>query len=138
LCAGCDWWVYARGVAGMKKAIILILLILPTAHAAPVCSDEWTQKDTQYQAVFITLTAVDWLQTKEIARNPRFSETNPLLGGNPSQQKVDIYFTSCILAHTAISYCLPRKYRRIWQVCWIGIEAGASWHNVAAGVRIKF
>jgi len=119
----------------MKKLIILILLILPVA---PVCADEWTQKDTQYQVVFIALTAVDWLQTKEIARNPRFSETNPLLGGNPNQQKIDIYFASSILAHTAISYYLPRKYRRIWQVCWIGIEAGTSWHNVAAGVRIEF
>ena len=117
----------------MKRLIIILCLL-----ATPACADEWTQKDIQYQAVFVALTSVDWLQTKEISRNPKFYERNIILGGNPDQNKIDIYFTSCLLAHSAIAYYLPRKYRRIWQVCWIGMEVGTSCHNVAAGVRIKF
>ena len=116
------------------KKLIIILCLLST----PVCADEWTRTDTQYQGVFVALTAVDWLQTKEIASNPKFSETNLILGGNPDQNKVDVYFASCLLAHSAISYYLPKKYRRYWQCVFIAVEVGYVGHNVNAGVRIEF
>jgi len=106
--------------------------------ATPAYAGDWTRADTEYQAVFVAVTAIDWLQSKEIARNPEFSETNPILGSNPDQNKVNAYFASCLLAHTAIAYYLPKKYRRVWQCCWIMVEGGYVLHNLSAGVRINF
>lgn len=119
----------------MRYLLILIILLM----AFPVyATDEWTRKDTAYQGAFLTLMAADYLQTKEIARNPRYHESNPILGRNPSQNDVDIYFLATTLLHTSIAYYLPKEYRRIWQCFWIGIETGCVRHNINAGIRIHF
>ena len=135
---GCDGSVDDRFCGNTPMDTMKTLIIVLCLIATQVCADEWTQKDTQYQVVFIALTTIDWLQTKEIASNPEFSETNLILGGDPSQNKVDAYFSSCILAHSAIAYYLPKKYRRIWQCCWIGIEGGVTLQNFRVGVKIDF
>ena len=117
----------------MKK-LILILLVLLTSCA----TDPWTKKDTAYQGAFLAVTAIDWLQTKEVVRNPNYYEINPVLGCNPKQNNVDLYFAGCAIANTAIAYYLPKEYRRIWQCLWIGFEAGYVNYNYSGGIRIKF
>lgn len=120
----------------MRKILIIFLIcLIPTITFA---GDMWTKKDTTYQAVCLTLKAVDWLQTKEIARNPNYYETNPVLGKYPSQNEVDIYFLSTAIIHTGIAYYLPKEYRRIWQCIFIGIQAGHVSHNINTGVKIHF
>ena len=120
----------------MKKLLISFLIcLIPTITFA---ADEWTKKDTAYQAAFLTLMAADWLQTKEIARNPNYHERNFVLGRNPSQNEVDIYFLSTSILHTGIAYCLSKKYRRYWQYIFIGVEAGCVGHNYSTGIRINF
>ena len=129
-------WLWTLVIAGM-------LLFTPITAIA----DEWTKEDTARQITFTLVTCVDWLQTKEIARNPKYREGNPFLGPNPSQKKVDTYIAGAIVGHALISYLLPTKAevfsykinpRAIWQYFWIGVEAGASFHNYNAGVRIRW
>ena len=121
----------------MKKllTIILICLMFPTTISA---QDKWVKKDTIYQATFLTLMAVDYLQTKEIARNSNYYERNLILGKNPSQNEVDLYFLSTAILHTGIAYYLPKKYRRYWQGVFIGIQIGCVGHNYNIGIRIGF
>ena len=119
----------------MKTLIIVFLSIL---FITPVQADDWTSKDTAYQAAFLTLHAADYLQTKEIIRNPKFYERNLILGRDPSHNQVDAYFLGTALAHTAIACILPKRYRRVWQCIFIGLEAGCVAHNLNAGVRIRF
>lgn len=121
---------------------ILLLLAIPSlAH------DEWTKIDTVRQLTFTVVECIDWLQTKEIARNPNYYETNPYLGKHPSQKKVDTYFASCLIGHALVSYLLPAKVeiygykmspRATWQYFWIGVEAGYTAHNYNIGIRIPF
>ena len=120
----------------MKRLISIAILIL--LFSIPVYADEWTQEDTAWQATTLLIMGADWLQTKEIARNPKYTETNILLGSYPSQNEVDAYFLGCAIIHTTISYYLPKKYRRYWQYVFIGVEAGCVAHNINAGVKIKF
>lgn len=117
---------------------LLTLLVLLILSSTSYATDVWTKKDTTYQAICLTLKAVDWLQTKEIARNPNYYELNPILGKYPSQNEVDLYFASTAIAHTIIAYYLPKKYRRIWQCVFIGIQAGCVGHNINAGINIHF
>lgn len=120
----------------MKKLVISILICLMSSTV--LATDEWTKKDTAYQSVFLTLQTVDWLQTKEIARNPNYYEMNLILGRNPSQNAVDVYFLSTSILHTGIAYYLPKKYRRYWQYIFIGVQVGYIGHNYNAGIRISF
>ena len=120
-----------------KHIVIAILLLVPcSVHAWEI--DEWTTQDTILQVTCSALKTVDWLQTREIAVNPRYYETNPILGKYPSRSKVDIYFASTILAHGLVSYLLPHPYRTWWQCCWIGISATNVCHNYRIGIRIGF
>lgn len=101
--------------------------------------DEWTKIDSAYQALFLILDSADWLQTREIARNPKYYEQyNPILGKHPSVEQVDLYFATMAVFHTLISYHLPTNLRRKFQLLSIGVEAGCIIHNFNIGIDIKF
>jgi len=119
----------------MKRLISCMFVLL---MVTPAYAGSWSKEDTARQATFLILETADWLQTKEIARNPKYTEINPILGKCPTQNSVDLYFASCAVAHTAIAYCLPSKYRKWWQYVFIGIQAGCVGHNINAGVSINF
>ncbi|MFH1528769.1 MAG: hypothetical protein ABIG69_19365 [Bacteroidota bacterium] len=120
----------------MKKLLIILLIcLMPTISFA---KDVWTKKDSAYQGTLLTLMAVDWLQTKEIARNPKYYETNPILGKYPNQNEVDFYFFSTAILHTGIAYYIPKEYRRWWQYVFIGIQTTCVLNNISIGVSIKF
>jgi hypothetical protein len=119
----------------MKKIIIIALLLSTPAilHAG-----DWTKTDTARQTAYLICHAADWLQTKEISRNPDHYETNIILGKHPGQNEIDAYFLGTAIAHTAISYYLPPKYRRIWQYVTLSFEMGVVGHNIGAGVAFNF
>lgn len=115
----------------MRK-LILIILLLPFLVA-------WTQEDTKYQTAFIATALVDWGQTLYIASNPDdYKESNVFLGDHPSRDKVNMYFPCAIALHTAVAYVLPDKYRRYWQLFWIGYETGMVVHNTSIGIKVDF
>jgi hypothetical protein len=115
----------------VRKAILIILL-LPFLVA-------WTQEDTKYQTAFIATALVDWGQTLYIASNPdEYKESNVLLGDHPSRDKVNMYFPIAIGLHTAVAVALPKDYRRVWQLIWIGIETGMIVHNASIGIKVDF
>lgn len=114
---------------------IAILLILFSASA----SAEWTSADTTRQAIFTGVLALDWAQTRYIAKHPdEFNEINTILGYRPTPGRVDGYFASSALIHVGISYLLPDRYRRVWQNVSIGFEAGVVARNYKLGVGFNF
>ena len=117
----------------MRKLILLILLIPSLAQAS------WTHEDTLYQAAFIATACADWGQTLYIAGNPdEYEENNRILGSHPSRDKVNLYFPIAIGLHTAVAVALPKDYRRVWQLIWIGIETGMIVHNASIGIKVDF
>jgi hypothetical protein len=124
----------------MKKLIIVVTVIFCLINSQTASAfDEWTEEDTKYQLVYSLVTFVDLKQTRQVARNPdKFVEYNPFLGESPSEGDVNVYITSIILGNAAVAYILPQKYRRIWQMFWIGYECNTIERNYAAGIRITF
>ena len=119
----------------IKKIIIIAILVAhPKVSSA---FDKWDKEDVVLQTIFTVETLIDWKQTK-IFRKNGIIETNPFLGKNPSQRKIDICVGPSILLHAGISHILPKKYRNYWQLIWIGIEGQAIQHNYRMRVRIKF
>ena len=114
----------------MKWLILLCLLSTP-AYA-------WTEADTRRQLVYTTLHVIDWGQTRYIATHDKFYETNPILGKYPSTQDVDGYFAATLAGHTLVSYLLPPKYRKWWQIIWIGAEFKTVAGNYSAGISVHF
>ncbi len=103
---------------------------------------------------------MDWRQTQIIAESCRdvtvtplgfFSsfpsststiceraETNIFLGDHPSLGKVNSWFAGTLVAHTAVSYILPKPWRTIWQSVWIGIEGETVRRNYALGISVTW
>lgn len=116
-----------------------LLLYTVSAHAEYKFAENWNWKDTVLEGTFVTLTVIDWGQTRGIALHPnQYRETNPLLGSHPSITKVDTFIPAGIIIHGVISMALPPKYRAYWQAVWIGVEGGAVWHNANLGLKINF
>lgn len=115
----------------MKSIIFSILLFtIGCAH------QPFTQSDKILLGTSLTLQAIDWQQTKEIARNPDFYEKwNFVLDEHPSQNEIDLYFLTTAFASVATIYYLPPKYRNLFFGCWIGIEGDCVVHNYQIGVR---
>lgn len=116
------------------RAFFVGLLALCLASCSSASS--WTRGDTARQAAVIGLLAVDHHQTQTIAKEPeKWKEYNPILGRHPSEGKVDAYFLSLAVGHTAIAAVLPEKYRKWWQYIYIGAEGFCIIHNFGEGIR---
>ncbi len=130
----------------MRKIILILVLLFISSpvHAEYQFAKDWTNKDTAYQATFLAVTTVDWLQTRWMAKNnwhwdgEYYHESNLILGDFPSSKAVDLYMPLSMLAHTLVAMALPPDYRRIWQVLWIGVEGYCVTTNYSAGVHLEF
>lgn len=141
----------------MKSFLLAILCLFST----PAFTQEWTTRDTVYEAAYLTLLAADWAQTLKIVESqhqspivkssgvrgnlytttsyedPVYQEMNPLLGRSPSRGRVNTTIALTAIGHVAIARMLSPKYRRIFQTISIGIESYAVGRNYKMGIRIK-
>jgi hypothetical protein len=115
------------------------ILTLTLALAGPACAADWSSADTARQAAFLALGALDWAQTRAIARHPdQYREVNTILGEHPTVAQVNRYFALYLTGHTALAWTLPAQYRIGLQYVSIGIEFNQVNHNAHIGVRVGF
>lgn len=121
-----------------KKVLIGLIFMwvtMTTVHAR----DPWTQGDTYREIAALTLRAVDWQTTLDIAKNPdRYREANPILGDHPSVGRVNTFFIITTVIHPIISYYLPRDYRTAFQYISIGVSGTAATVNLWSGLKLQF
>ena len=130
----------------MKKIILIsiILLFVPyNALAGKFFADsygeDWNKLDTCLLTSYNILVAIDWMQTKEIAKHPeRWKELNPAFHTHPSIGEVN---TKIGLTTAAINLIYPAfnpKFRRFFIGGTITCEVLAVAHNYSMEIRIKF
>ena len=127
---------------GRRSGRIMVLLGLlcgPFISTPVSASDPWTSGDVGRESVYQVLHAVDYLQTREIARHPeKYYERNPILGNHPSEGNVALYFAATSLLHLGVAYALPRGLREPFQYVTILIPAGMVAHNFGLGIKIQW
>lgn len=100
---------------------------------------EWDKTDSLLLGTAVTLLAVDWNQTRTIARNPdRFHETNQILGNHPSVGKVNGYFATAIIGTVGVAMALPSEYRKFWLGGITVLEVSVTQHNRSLGIKTSF
>jgi hypothetical protein len=130
----------------MKLFVIVLCLIPSLAFGA-----DWSTADKLAQTTFISTLIVDWGQTKDIQNHEGHYEKNPILGKHPSDNKVDIYFASCIILHTVVANYIPDVAKKLgmgdeaadvsrkwWQYLWIGAELKVINANYKLGLKMDF
>jgi hypothetical protein len=118
---------------GTKYAFLLFLAFAFSAQA-----DEWTGEQKIAEASYFALAAVDWRQTQDIRRHQGLFESNPILGRNPSNAKINTWFISSNVVQFLIADALSDDLRSAWIASGIVIEVSMVKHNKSAGVHFKF
>jgi hypothetical protein len=125
----------------VKNKLLLLILtisILLLSSSSSYGFDPWTAEDVGLQIVYTAFHVIDWGQTRDIATNPDFIESNIFLGPYPSIGRVNTYFGLTLVGHTVITHLLHQKYRKYWQLLTIGVEATVTRKNYNLGLRVKF
>ena len=118
----------------MRAALILALALL----ALPAHAHDWTDSEKRWAAAWIATRAVDWAQTRHVARNPdRFREINPFFGRHPSLGEVNRNFVLTTAAGLLAAHYLP-QYRKTMLQVWFAVGVGVTARNAAIGIRMEF
>lgn len=115
----------------------MIKYILIFSLSFPVYSQEWTKENTAWETAFIATHLIDWGQTLDIIESPKFQESNPFLGRNPTRGEVNRYFILMGVSHYLISRHLT-EYRSVWQKTTFFYELNVINRNAKIGIKINF
>ena len=116
--------------------LILALVLFPSPSRA---ADPWGPTDYALAGAAVAALAVDWGQTRHIAKNPhRFAEQNPLLGPAPSVGKVDAYFVGAMVGTVALAHVLPGDWRQLFLGGVLALELGVVNQNRSLGIKMAF
>jgi len=122
-----------------RTLFTLAFLLAATANA-----NEWRTQDTVREAVWQAINIVDMGTTLDLAKQneqlgyQRYTEINPLIGYNPTPEQVTERMLIGAVAHAAISYALPHKWREAWQYLSIGTSAAFATNNLEIGLKVNF
>lgn len=110
------------------KVLILIIALLPL-HA----------KASDYMLIgSLTLHAVDWMQTRQIAKSSRYQEDNILLGHHPDVKAVNAYFILTGVILIQAHYLLPKRLRNTLHIFYMLNQTAFVLSNANIGVKIRF
>ena len=123
-----------------RIAVITICLTMLMSGVGKAQSlQPYNTQDLVLESTWIAIDAMDWLQTRNIARNPdQYYETNPILGKHPSVRQVNTYFALCVLGHIAATNILKRPYRTYLQVFSIGVSMQYVNNNYGLGIKMNW
>jgi len=123
-------------VAARARLLALLFVLFPSLCEA---RDPWEFSDYAFAGAALATLAVDWGQTRNIAKNPhRFYEKNQVLGAKPSVGKVDAYFVGAMVGTVAVAYVLPRDYRRLFLASTLSMELSVIDQNRSIGIKVDF
>jgi hypothetical protein len=120
----------------MTRALAIALSLFTTAAAA---GEPWSTSERVLGTAALAALAIDWGQTRYIAKNPQsFHETNPILGRHPSVGRVDAYFAGAIIGTALLADALPSKWRGPFLAGVVVVELHYVNRNAALGIRVSF
>ncbi len=125
----------------MKKAVALVFalsLLQTTTASARIRLDQWSEQDIKREVLYLSITAVDWAQTRYIVEHPEYYELNPLLGRHPGIGEVNRYFLASAAIHISVSGLLSPKKRRLYQTATIALEGCIVFNNDRIGIGLRW
>ncbi len=118
-------------------AIILYMIVINSC-ATGYKHDPLTTSDYVLGSTALIFHGVDWLQTKTGIKQSNISESNIMLGANPSQKNIDLYFVTTGIGMSMLTWYLPKGYRKTTLLVWNSMGIITILHNNSIGVKITF
>jgi hypothetical protein len=123
----------------MRRLLLLILLLIPPLDCLAE-SEPWSDRSRFWAASSAVALANDWATTRDMTQRYQegYYERNPILGHDPSTQRVDLHFLVCIPAIYLVADYLPEEDRVKWLKTVTLVEAVVSTNNLRIGLRWRF
>ncbi len=118
--------------------IIFCIIISSFGCATGRKHDPMTGPDLALYSTALALHSADWLQTKTGVQQPSITESNVMLGASPSQKNIDTYFVATAIGMSAVTWYLPKDFRKAVLLSWTVIGAITVMHNNSIGVQLTF
>ena len=119
--------------------LLVLSILLIWLPGRSLAGEPWDGTDKALGAAALTLWAVDFGQTRYIAKNPdRFYENNPLLGKHPSVSRVNNYFVGVGIAGYLFANYLSSDNRKMFLATFSVVELGVTRHNRYVGIKVDF
>jgi hypothetical protein len=124
-------------LAVIKKILATALLLFSTATVAD--NRSWTGEEKAWLGTAVAFTVTDWATTRDLSRryNEGYYETNPVLGRQPSTDRVDLYFVSAGIAGYFLADYLD-EWRLPWLRAWTTAGIYYTNRNLNIGLKMKF
>ena len=125
----------------MKAATLLLslLLFMRTTYAG---WDNWSDTDRTLFIASSVAMAADWATTRYASRQwdtCNCHERNPILGKHPSTGRLDLYFTTMMIANYYIGDAMGPEWRPFYFAFRTAAHGSAAYHNTAVfGWQLRF
>jgi len=119
--------------------ILLILVFILPAQAQQ--QEQWSDRSKLWAATSAIALANDWSTTRDMTHryNEGYHELNPILGRNPSRDRVDLHFLIAIPAVYLIADNIESDINRTrWLQLVTIVEGAVSLNNIRIGLRWGF
>lgn len=116
------------------RAFVLALVLFAGAPASAL--DPWTESDTRREALIGAVAVTDIALTHYLLTQRGISEQNPVLGRDPSPEKLWGLGLSAIAVHVLVARLLPRDLRDGWQAAGIAVELVVTTANASLAVQV--
>lgn len=117
---------------------ILAALLLSFCAVASATDRSWSDSQIRWAAGAAVLHAIDWGQTRDIARQPdSYHERNPILGPHPTLGDVNRHFIVFGAVTAALVHFLP-QYRDTLLKVYVGYQMVNTTRNFSIGLRLNF
>ena len=119
----------------MVRLLAFVLCFLCTiAHAD---NRPWTDEEKYWGYSLLTLTLIDYQQTKYISKTNGLYELNPFLGHKPSMRSINMHFG----LGAPIAYLVfdnADEHRKFLLTSATAIEFLIVEHNIKKGIKVNF
>jgi len=118
--------------------LIIIILLVIGSMAKEVNAGIKLDHVNWYQVSANSLLVADWIQTRQAIGSGRFEENNPILGKQPSDKDVDVYFVAALAITNIIGSILQDDVSDMFYLTVATVQGKQVFDNYQVGVRIKF
>ena len=139
------WLGHARGSA----FLLLLVCCLASVHLLgqaiqgppPVqptrSSHHWTTGNMILAGAYAATVWIDLAQTRYFLKDPRWEESNPILGKHPSPLKVDLLGLAGVGAMVGVAHVVGNPWRNVLLALGVAVEARVIAWNSTGGVGIR-
>jgi hypothetical protein len=114
--------------------IIIIILSVFFVSCSAYAYDSWDTTDKYLLALSYMAIMADTITTHK-SLNENTHEINPILGDDPSDRKLTLFFVGNVIAITIVAHLFPTYYRKWFLGITSGIKFGSAYWNYRMELR---